>query len=297
MKKNGFKKIFITFLVVPLFTLAILPSFANAQEEKKINFEKRNYSQDQISDEKLMEMAKKGQTINTHDTKTNFQDGDISVTGVKKILSEDFENGELVKQEVISLQEIEVNEKALDTLDENSLKEIVYNPVTPNTTVLKSVTTAPNTESNIAVAGNPTGSKSQTINSGSYTVKMTVKMNYEIYIKNNVNHYKITSATYTPTILDSKFTLTGINSTIGYSGSGYIYNSSTGKYTATSYKAVSTSYSKTNPSSGSTYSKSTGFTFYVLVSDYSGGGVNSSLSYKRISDGATYKLTLPLLSL
>lgn len=276
MKKHGLKKAIFTLLVTTLVIILSIPMYSANAMVGDPGMERKVYSNG-FSDEVLIDLAKNGTLINEDNITTNYQDGDISITEVKKVLSEDYVDGELVKQEVMSLQEIGVNQSVLDTLDENSLNELIINSAT---------------DTNIMPFAS-TGDKGIESTEDSLTVKIKVRMYYDIYVANNNDHYKITSVTYTPSLLDSRFSLTSISSNIGYSGSGYKY--SNGSYNKTTFANESTDYSNSTIKSGSTYTKTTTFSFYVLSTDYSGGGVNTTLNYKRTSDGKTFSIKTPAL--
>lgn len=275
MKKQGLRYLIFTFTVTIVIMLLLLPTSSANAKEGSLGFEKKVYYQEQISDEKLIEMAKNGELINEENITTKYHDGDVSITEVKKILSEDYVDGELIKQEVMSLQEIDINQSVIETLDENSLNELIINSVNDN---------------NIMPLAS-TGDKGVESTEDSLTVRINVRMYYDIYTANNNDHFKINYVTYKPTLLDSRFSLTGISSNIAYSGSGYLYKN--GTYTKTTFENASVDYSNSSITSGSTYTKTTGFSFYVNATDYSGGGVNTTLKYKRNSDSKAFSINTP----
>lgn len=277
MKKHFLKKGIFTPLVMTIVMLLLMPTYSANAKLGNQEVERKVYTHEQISDEEIIDMAKNGELINEENITTNYQDGDISITEVKKVLSEDYVDGELVKQEVMSLQEIDINQSVIETLDENSLNELIINSVT---------------DTSIMPFSN-TGDKGIQSVEDSLTVRINVRMYYDIYFANNNDHYKIMYVTYIPTLLDSRFSLSGISSNIAYSGSGYKY--SNGTYTKTTLASESTDYSNTSLTSGLTYTKNTNFSFYVNATDFSGGGVNTTLSYKRNSDGKAFSIKTPVL--
>jgi len=295
VKKWNLKNSSTLFLVIALFTMLLLPTISvyaksNDQVVEKV------YKNEQIDNETLIEMAKHGQLVNNYHTQTKFKDGEMPVVEIKKTLSEEIVNNEVVKKHMMSVQSVEISKKALEENMNSQSSKFDAKAISIN-----------KLDSKLSLSGNAslnknvfkslyTGSKSITANDGSVTVRMTTVMYYDTYYNNGITHYRITRANYVSTLLDSTFRLYSINSDMGEAGSGYYYDS-TGKYYATVYKEVRTTYSKSYPTSGVPYDKYTGFTFFVNVSEYSGGGVNSSLSYQRASGGTVYKLTLPHIAL
>lgn len=269
-----------------MFLIAVVLAFVslstNSVNAKEINnvFEKKVYTHEQISDDKIIEMAKNGEFVNNETVTTNFYDGEVSIIEVKKVLSEDFVSGEIVKKEMMSLQEIEIDQNLVEEIDGDELNDLINNTISDNNVL------------NITPFASSEGDKGVTTEDDALTVKISVRMYYDSYTNaNKVEHCRIKSVTYTPTLNDTRFGLTSISSHIRYEGAGYTL--SNGTYSPVVRKVEETSYSNSSLTSGKVYTKTTGFTLFVISTDYTGGGVNTTLNYKRTLDGKTFSLSTP----
>lgn len=65
---------------------------ANYDDSKVVEEEKeyveKNYTDDQVDDELLIQMAREGELVNNEHTKTNMQEGEFQEIKCKKVLSE-----------------------------------------------------------------------------------------------------------------------------------------------------------------------------------------------------------------
>ncbi|MBO0603526.1 hypothetical protein I2483_17815 [Sporosarcina sp. E16_3] len=127
------------------------------------------------------------------------------------------------------------------------------------------------------------GTKEETEDSGSITVRLKVGFNYDKKDFDGVSGYKATSFYATPTLLDSKFKLTSLSQDITASGMGY-----TSGGTKRFISEDNDQGPFTNPASGAMKSKNTGFLYYLTPNDGSGLGTKATLKYTRTDTGTSY---------
>lgn len=285
MKSLRLKIIALIAIVVTFQIFTIASISANGTTK----FENIDYTNLQLNDDELINMALEGFPINNYHTKTDIKNGEITEITIKKVLSENKIADEIISVKSKEIKTIVVYQDAFNKFDFPSNQQETIQPqimLTKNS----NVKTQNSTYSFLAYSQ---GSASRTGQDASITCKMTTTMYWDTWFNSNGSaHDRVTSATYKATLLDSQFKLVSIDSSIGYMGSGYNYSPSTNTYTATPYTSVSTTFTKSNPISNTTYSKSTGFNFFKLEG-IGLGGTNSSLSFQRISGGTIYTLTLP----
>lgn len=99
------------------------------------------------------------------------------------------------------------------------------------------------------------------------------------------NCYKITTYDNTCTVLDNRFRLHSVNQEVIASGQGF---TSSGFPTTVS---ESNSFNVNYPVSGENYSRSSGFTKYVRLSDGSGGGTTVHLTIERVDTSQKYNFS------
>lgn len=138
---------------------------------------------------------------------------------------------------------------------------------------------------NYAVA--TTGTKSESGDSGSTTVGLTVGFNYEKIIIANTSCYKPTYMFVTPYLYDNRFRLYSVSDSLNGSGTGY-----TASGTATFCLFSDTLGPISYPSSGVQNSKNVFYNYYLNLNDGSGFGTIGNVIYQRIDTGATYTFSL-----
>lgn len=120
---------------------------------------------------------------------------------------------------------------------------------------------------------------------GSYSIKTTLQVGYDMRVFSGLECFKETYVKRTSTVLDSQFRLGTVSGVYGQAG--YAYTSG-GVYT---FDSLSGNYQTTNPSSGTSYTTYTGYTNYIIASGYYYMGANVTTNFVRIANGQTYSFT------
>lgn len=263
MKKNilAVSKYFVVTVLMVLISLSAVNT-VNAEENKPA-IERKVYADIQLSNDELIRLAEKGQLVNNAHTKTTITNGKgVSVIRVDKVLSEELINGEVVRQGNMTLQQVRFSKGFIDSVLENE-----------NVVNLGAIT--------------PAGYLGDDWTDGSYTVTINMVIYWDTKKIDGINHDRITSISYTPTLLDNRFSMTRIDAYVGYVGSGY----REGKGYRV-YDREDKDFYTINPVSGRTYRHDTDFTLFVNRGDTeaSGGGLDVNITLKRVDTGKTITL-------
>lgn len=128
-------------------------------------------------------------------------------------------------------------------------------------------------------------------NKGTYpgtSIDLTAGMIFQSTSMNGITVYRIKSHYHKAVLKDSRFRLNSVYQIATQSGPGY--TNSGAQTTCNDQHSFTTSY----PISGTTYSRNTGFSNWVLNSDGSGGGTIATLTYQRVDTGQIYTVSLPI---
>lgn len=242
--------------IIIVFSSNVATVYANEKvENKKEIVFNENFTNKQLDNNTLFDMALKGDIVNNNNTQVSvsFQNnGKTKVVKVdKKLETTKFSNGEIIEH--------------------GSVTALFIQSIIEDTNYL-------------TAAGFP-GTKVETGRDGSITVQNIVGFDYDkMSVDGGVSYcYKITRIFSTPSLLDSTFTITKLDQFCHLSGSGY---------TAAGVPTVMTesdkSFSVSNPTSNTQYSISTGYVKYVQSNDGAGFGTTATLTYKRPNYSTTY---------
>lgn len=170
----------------------------------------------------------------------------------------------LIEDEDPGTQTIEIDRVLSETLYQNGQTEI-------------------EAEKTAIVLNSSTGSKTETAYPNSRSTSVKVIINYNKKSIKGISTVKMTSFKVIPKRLDSQFKLTKLQYEARSYGSGYTAGGKAMTKTETTGRIY-----VSNPSSGSSYSKSIS-SWKKYVGTLSGStGVNGKLTYKRNSNGKTY---------
>lgn len=279
-----------------LFSTFPLGAAASSTEDTKRNVVKNTSL---YSDDYLIKQAINGNELSVPKTDINvFKNEQVSIVELNKTLSETYEDGESIHKDGMLVLDISLDASNLSTqgeLDE-AIQEAFSNEGTLTSRYIEQI---PSTFENKSVSplSLESGNVASQKNDGSYTVHFRYNAYYDVYNKDGIAYFKIKYVNYVATLLDSAFSLTEINSIMGYFGPGY--RESSGTFTASVYAQDDVSFKQTNPVSGRTYRKDTGFNYYVHNPDLTGGhsmmSAQATLKYKRNATGTVYSLEMPTL--